>query len=223
MRPGDLLHTLWTAFGPVEWAAAILGLISVWLTVREHLWLWPTGIVSVILYIWVFFQARLYASAVLQVVFIVFQVYGWHEWLHGGPNRTRLVVERTPWRQLVLLTGLGLALGLLLGYFFDQTAPWLKAHPEAWGGAGRLFGFYEPEAQPYWDWLISAYSLVAQWLLNKKFWENWLFWIGVDLVAVPVYASQRLYPSAALYVVFLGMAIAGWFEWRKSLKSPQPA
>lgn len=187
---------------PVEWAAAVTGLASVWLTVRENVWCWPTGLVSVALYVWVFYQARLYADTGLQVVYIVLSVYGWWEWLHGGPGRRELPVGRASGRLMAGMIALALLGALVLGYGLDR---WTDA------------------ALPYADSLITSTSLVAQWMLARKLWENWTLWITVDVMAVGVFAFKGLVITTVLYVVFLGMAIAGWREWRETLRKQERA
>jgi len=85
----------------LEIAAIAFTLVNVWLAIKENMWTWPTGIVSVILYAVVFYQSRLYANAGLQVVYFVMSIHGWYEWLHGGVNKTELHVRRTTGRQWI--------------------------------------------------------------------------------------------------------------------------
>lgn len=186
----------------IEWTAAAFGLLSVGLTIRQHLLCWPIGIVNVALYIWVFFQSKLYSDAGLQVVYVVLQFYGWHEWLHGGEAKSELHVSSTPGRFRPVLLCLGIAGTLGLGAFFDTRTD---------------------AAMPYWDAGITSFSLVAQWMMAKKFLENWIVWLLVDVVAIGVFAVKGLYPTALLYAVFCGMAISGYLQWRKSIPAANPA
>jgi nicotinamide mononucleotide transporter len=181
-----------------EIIGTILGLISVWLTVRQNIWCWPTGIVMVALYAVVFFQTGFYSQAGLQVVYVVLQVYGWYEWLHGGKARGKLEVTRIGLRLGVALAVMTAAVTTLMGYA-------LAKQPDA--------------ALPYWDSAITVLSLVAQWMLTKKIIENWLVWIVVDVLTIGVCAAKALYPTMALYAAFLALAALGWIEWRKSLNS----
>ena len=168
------------------------------LTVRQNVWAWPIGAVIVALYAVVFYRVRLYADAGLQVVYFVLQFYGWYEWLYGGRGRTELRVTADAARRAAVALrtrGGGTAtLGLLLNRFTDQHLS-------------------------YWDSGITAFSLVAQWMLARKRLENWLVWIGVDVVAVGVYAYKELYPTAVLYAVFCAMAVAGYVAWRRAERS----
>jgi nicotinamide mononucleotide transporter len=180
---------------PLEVAAAVLGLVSVGLTVRQNVWAWPVGAVMVALYAWIFYHSRLYADAGLQVIYFGLQFYGWYEWLHGGAGHDRLPVGRASARCLLLLAGLGTAGAAALGH---------------------LLGRYTDQATPYADSTVTVFSLLAQWMLARKLLENWLVWVGVDALAVGVYVARGLYPTAVLYAVFLVMAGAGFLAWRKS-------
>ena len=181
---------------PVELAAAAIGLVAVWLVVREHVWSWPIGAVQVALYIFIFAKARLYADAGLQIIYLALQFYGWYEWLHGGANRDRLTVTRASTTTLAASLVVGTA----------GTA-----------ALGTALARYTNQALPFWDSGIAAFSLVAQWMLAKKLIENWIFWFVIDVVAVGVYYSRGLYPTTVLYAVYLGLAVAGWRTWKRSM------
>lgn len=182
----------------LELFAAALGLVAVWLTVRENVWCWPIGAVMVALYIVIFARARLYADAGLQAIYFVLQFYGWYEWLRGGAHHDRLTISRAGARTLVTVIAIGGAGTLVLG---------------------TVLARYTDQALPFWDSGIAAFSLVTQWMLARKLIENWVFWFVIDVVAVGVYASRGLYPTAGLYAVYLGLAIAGWRRWRASLEA----
>jgi nicotinamide mononucleotide transporter len=181
-----------------EIIGTILGLVSVWLTVRQNIWCWPTGLVMVALYAVVFFQAKLYADAGLQVVYFVLQIYGWYEWLHGGKARSKLNVTRIRLRLGVVLVVIAATATAAMGYL-------LATRTDA--------------ALPYWDSTATVLSLIAQWMLARKIIENWLVWITVDLLSIGIYAAKALYPTMALYAAFLALAALGWIEWRKSLNT----
>ncbi|MFL6273684.1 MAG: nicotinamide riboside transporter PnuC [Blastocatellia bacterium] len=185
-----------------EIIATILGLISVWLTVRQNIWCWPTGLVMVGLYAVIFFRARLYADAGLQVVYIVLQIYGWYEWRRGGKGHSKLTVTRITLRLGLLLSGVAIVATALMGYG-------LATKTDA--------------ALPYWDSAATAMSLVAQWMLARKLIENWLVWIAVDVLSIGIYIVKGLYPTTVLYAAFLVLAALGWIEWRKTLRNLQPA
>ena len=182
---------------PIEIVAVLSGLLCVALTVRQSLWCWPTGLLQVFLYIFIFYEAKLYSDVGLQVVYVALSLYGWYAWLRGGPtaNDDLPVTGLSGWARLGW-AAVALGGAALLG---TGMATWTDA------------------ALPLPDAFITATSLVAQLLLSRKVWESWVGWILVDLVAVPVYAAKALYPTAALYAVFLLLAMKGLVEWRKDL------
>jgi len=182
-------------WSPLEGVAAAFGVVSVFLSTRQNIWSWPTAIVNVALYTVVFFQGRLYGQMGLQPIYLALSVYGWYQWLHGGEQHTELRVSRASPRLLgglLVLNGAGwLALAALLRQT-DAALPWLDA-------------------------LLTTTSLVAQWMMTRKILENWILWIAVDVVYVPMFISQRLYATAMLYAAFLVLAVMGFVEWRRSV------
>ena len=180
----------------LELFAAVLGAISVYLSVRQNIWSWPTAIVNVAVYAVVFYNAKLYADMGLQVIYAVLSVYGWYEWLYGGANRTELHVTRTSPR-------LGGVLALI-----------------ALGGAaalGVVLRGATDAALPFMDSFLSSTSLVAQWMMTRKKLENWLVWIAVDVLYVGMFIFKHLYITAGLYTVFLVLAVRGYLDWRTSM------
>jgi nicotinamide mononucleotide transporter len=166
------------------------------LAIRENPWCWPFGIANAVLFLFVFTHARIYGAAALQVVYVVVSVYGWYEWLHGGAGHGPLEVSRAPAAAALPLALAGLVVGLALGLV-------LRSRTDA--------------ALPLWDAGTASFSLVAQAMQTRKWWENWIVWIAVDVVLVGMYLAQGLYPTAALYAVYLGLAVAGLARWHRSL------
>ena len=185
-------------FTPLETLAAVFGAVSVFLSVRENVWSWPTAIVNVTLYIFVFLSAKLYADMALQAVYILISVYGWHQWLHGGAGRTALPVTRATRRLAAGLVGIAavsvLILGTVLGRYTDAALPWL-------------------------DSTTTVTSLVAQWMMAKKILENWLVWVAVDVVYIGMFLYKSLALTALLYAVFLVLSATGYVQWKRSLGS----
>jgi nicotinamide mononucleotide transporter len=185
----------------LEIVAALFGAVAVYLSAREKIWSWPTAIVNVSLYTIVFFRSRLYADMGLQVVYLVLSIYGWYNWLHGGERRTTLHVTRASARLLLALAAL-IAAG---SYALGAT---LAARTDA--------------VLPYLDSALTVTSLVAQWLMTRKVLENWILWIAVDIVYVPMFITRGLAATAILYAVFLVLAVLGFIEWRRSYLRQQP-
>lgn len=183
-------------FTPLEIAAVIFTLANVWLAVRENIWTWPTGIVSVVLYLIVFWRTHLYLNAWLQVVYFLLSIHGWYEWLHGGANKTELKIAHASPRFSALLTAIGLA--LTGGFFFALRA---TAHDAS---------------LPIWDAVTTAFSLVGQYMLNMKIVENWIVWAAVDVIYVVMFFDQKLYLTSGLYALFIVLCAKGYLDWRRS-------
>src|SRR5436305_13141993 len=117
----------------LELLAAVVGAISVYLSVRQNIWSWPTAIVNVVIYALVFWDAKLYADMGLQVIYAVLSLYGWYQWLYGGEGRTELRVTRTPGRAgalLALVAAVGSAvLGVVLRQATDAALPCVPPFP----------------------------------------------------------------------------------------------
>lgn len=175
----------------IEAASFVTGAVCVWLTVKESVWNFPIGMVNVATYCVVFFGAQLYADAGLQVIYFVLAAIGWYLWLHGGEDHGVLRVARAGRRERLFLLVIIAVLTFVLWRVLRQ-----------FGGSAS-----------FWDALTTAISLGAQWLLNRKRLENWIAWIIVDVIYVPLYIHKELYLTAVLYAVFLVMATIGLRQW----------
>ena len=180
---------------PVEWIAAACGLINVALIIRRSVWNYPFGFAMVVLYFFIFRDYRLYSDAALQVYFFAIQVYGVWNWLQGQGGDGRVVIAPLPRARL---TGYLAVTGL------------------AWIGIATAMARYTDAAAPWQDAAVAALSVLAQFLLARRHLESWLIWIGVDLRAIELFISRGLIPTAALYTLFLAMAITGFLQWRRA-------
>ncbi|MEE4315450.1 MAG: nicotinamide riboside transporter PnuC [Erythrobacter sp.] len=182
---------------PLEIIAVALGLANVGLLVRRSIWNYPFGMAMVTLYCVIFWQARLYGEAVLQVFFFIVQGWGWWLWARAG-GLTRMVrVEWMGWRGQVLSVALVASSSLGIG--------WAMAR-------------FTDAALPYADATTAGASVVAQVLLAMRRVENWALWIAIDVLSIGVYLARELYLTAGLYVVFLGMATAGLVVWARAAR-----
>jgi nicotinamide mononucleotide transporter len=174
----------------------VAGVIAVWLTVKENVWNWPIGIANSVAYIFVFFRQRLFADGSLQVLYVILGLIGWYMWLFGGPNLTRLVVVRTPKWEYPILAVIG------AGATYFMT----------------LYLTAEKDAAPFLDALTTVLSLIAQYMLTRKYLENWMVWIAVDVIYVPLYFWKHLSLTGILYAVFTAMAVVGLIDWLKTYR-----
>lgn len=186
---------------PVEWIAAGLGLANVWLVVRRSIWNFPAALAMCALYLWIFYDARLYSDALLQIFFIIINLYGWAAWLRNRAEDGEIRVERLTPLQRGVTVGLAVLVSLV------------------WGTAmARL----TDATHPYWDGTIAIASIASQVLLARRKLENWAGWIFVNLISIPLYALKGLYPTTILYVILLALAVIGLLEWRGKLRQTVP-
>ena len=182
----------------VTWAELLgfaTGAVGVWLTVKAHIWNFPIGIANNVFFLVLFWTAKLYADAGLQIVYLILAVIGWWEWLHGGESRTRRAMSRATPQSIAVLAALII--------------------PATWGLSVLLT--HANDIAPFWDALTTALSLVAQWLLNFKKFENWFFWIAADVIYIPLYFVKNLYLTGIVYIVFLGLCLVGLRAWRSQM------
>jgi nicotinamide mononucleotide transporter len=181
----------------VEVVAFALALAMVVCNIREIHWGWPLAIASSLLYFFVFRDSRLYGDASLQLFFAVVAFWGWMQWLRGHrADGSALRVARLSRRGIA---GCVAACALL------------------WPATGWFLKNYTDTDVPWWDAFPTAASLVGQFLLGRKFIENWAVWIAVNVVSVGPFAYKGLWLTVVLYAIFIGMSVVGWREWKKRL------
>lgn len=197
LAPGTAAATV-LAMSIWEITGTVLGVIGVWLMIRQNIWGWPVGLVQVAVYAWVFFGAKLYSDALLQIAFFLIQAYGWAHWLRGGHEAAHSTAPVTR-----------LTAGAL--------ATWVGVGALATAGWGAIMHRTTDAALPYWDAFILVFSLIAQWWQARKHLENWPAWVVINTVAIGVYWAKDLRLTSGLYFVFWLMAVWGWRAWRASL------
>ncbi len=188
--------------GTLEIIATILGVAHLFLLIRQNIWAFPIGMAMVALYGVVFFDAQLYGTAGLQAVFFSLLAYGWWYWLAHRENAE--ADEKAP---VIVLSPRALVI-------------WLGAGVIGVGVIGTIMDRFTDGVLPYVDAIIVSFSLIAQLLLARKILQNWLIWMGVNVVAIGLYFSQGLMFTTGLYVLFLAMCVWGIWEWRRDSSKP---
>jgi nicotinamide mononucleotide transporter len=186
----------WLLANVIEMLAFIFGLAGVWLTARQNVWCWPTGLVNIILSFIVFFTSKLYADVVLQIFYLVMTIYGWYNWLYGGENKTVLKIRRIKLFEIIIIFVAGSAGVFLVGWIFST---------------------YTNAALPYIDSLVAVWGVIGTWAMARKIIEHWVIWIFTDMICTGIYAYKELYFFAVLYFIFVILAIYGLVKWRKEL------
>lgn len=198
----EIIHAI-AGMGGMTWVELVAALVStwaVWLTTRRAVWSCPIGLISVLLYAWVFVVAKLYSDALLQGLFGVMILYGWWHWTRhldatGKVEPTPLPVARGA-RHLALGALGAVALGATMHYGTDAALPWLDA-------------------------ALTAASLVGQWWQSRRHIAAWWLWIVVDVVYVGEYVYKDLRITAVLYVLFVALAVLGLRNWQRARGGPR--
>jgi nicotinamide mononucleotide transporter len=172
----------------------VFGILGVFLTAKQNIWCWPVGLANVILCLFVFLFAKLYADVILQIFYLVMTIYGWYEWLHGGEKKTVLKIRRIRIHETLILLAIGAAGTAVAGYLFSR---------------------YTDAALPYWDSLVAVWGVIGTWAMARKILEHWVMWIIVDLICSILYAYKEIYLFSALYFVFVILAVYGLIRWKK--------
>ncbi len=185
----------------LELIAFLTGITGIWLTMRQNVWCFPVGLINVSLSMVIFYEQHLYADAIQQIMYITLLIYGWYNWKRKGTMNVRLGVSRLSLKEIAGYCLLILLSTLLLGgLLITLTA--------------AIF--------PWADSLATSTAFVAQYLVARKKLENWLLWMGVNLVYIAIYYHKDLHLYVILFSVYLILSFFGLYKWNKELKS-QPA
>ena len=182
-------------FTILEFVATISGIACVYLQTKEKIIAWPLGIVSVAISAYLFFQSNLLSDFALHIIFIGLNIFGWYSWSQKDDN----LEDMTPILHFRKSDYFLYALLTIVGTF----------------SIGYLMKTYAGADLPYFDAFTTAGSLVAQFLLAKKYLQNWIFWIIVDVVAVNIYLYKGLYMIAFLFFVYLIICVKGYIDWKR--------
>jgi nicotinamide mononucleotide transporter len=195
-----LSATEWLLSNKTELLGAILGILYIVFSIRQNILTWPTGLLTSLLYIIVFFKSGLYAAMGLQVYYLAISFYGWYFWLRGKNtnNKSRLSVQ-------LVKKKLWIKIGVISILIYSVTL--------------FILIKYSDSNVPFWDSLTTSLSIAATWMLAKKYIEHWIIWIFVDLVSSGLYIYKNLWPTVVLFIVYTVMAFLGYIEWKKDLKT----
>lgn len=189
----------WLIDNYIELLGALLSVLYLFLSIRQNILLWPVGILSAVLYIIVFFETKFYADMGLNAYYFLISIYGWITWrmANSGKGSGMPVVHVGATRGVLLLL-IVLLLFLGIGYLLDN---------------------YTDSPIPFWDAFTTAGSIVATWMLTKKIIEHWILWVVIDIVSLGLYLHRGLFPTAVLFAIYTTMAVLGFIQWRRSMKS----
>lgn len=212
----------WISDHYIEIFGAVTGILYVFLEIRQTILLWPVGIITSAVYIWVFFRGKLYADMSLQIYYLIISILGWYWWVRGTGERAqsaepgahgegqkedgdegkeKLAVTRIDRRITIMLTVIFAGLYFIIWFILSRLTD---------------------SPVPQWDSFITSLSIVATWMLARKIYEHWFLWIVVNSAAAILFLTRGLYPTVVLYIVYGIMSFAGLRAWRKSMVKPHP-
>ena len=198
----EILEDTWeyaTGIGFLGFAGFFFGTLCVVLLIKQNIWTWPMGIIYVLISFVVFWQAKLYADFILHVFFLALNIYGWYFWIKGNPKEMEDVpvttTSNSQFITILLLSAVGIGLS---GFLLQQ---------------------YTDASLPFWDSATSILSIAAMWLTAKKKIENWYLWLVVDVLATGIYYYKGIYFYFILYLIYIGLAIAGYRSWKKTMQT----
>jgi nicotinamide mononucleotide transporter len=197
----------WISDNFIELFGAITGVLYVFFEIRQNIWLWPLGIVTSGVYVYVFFTSKLYADMSLQSYYVVISVLGWYWWAVGrrGEREKGGMGEEEDQGLKVTRIKAGLAFILTLVFIGLYLAMYL------------ILSHLTDSPVPGWDAFLTSLSIVATWMLARKIYEQWYLWIIVNFVSMVLYTTRGLYPTVVLYFVYLVMSFAGLKAWKMTL------
>lgn len=188
----------WLLGNKIEVLGAILGIAYIFFSIRQNILTWPTGLLASALYVAVFFQSKLYADMGLQLYYVIVSIYGWYFWLRGKKpaHSAQVPIKKTSTSLRLKLLSVTVVLYFVILFI--------------------LIRFTDSDV-PHMDSLTTSLSIVATWMLAKKYINHWIIWIFVDAVSAGLYAYKELWATVILFIVYTFMAVLGYREWKKDL------
>ena len=186
----EFIHTHW-----IELTGASLGLLYLYFEYKADIKIWATGILMSLFYVYVFASNEFYAFAAINVYYIIAQIYGWIKWTRKAGEEKPLCYM--PLRYIAPLSGVTVFLFILLGVLLAK----MGESTVAWG-----------------DSFITSLSIVAIWMLSRKYVEQWIPLIIANLASVFIFFHQELYPTSLMYAIYFVVSIFGYFNWKRMIK-----
>ena len=185
----------------LEAIAVLTGLLSVWFAKKENILVYPTGIVNVLIYVYICFHVKLYADMGINAFYFVMSVYGWVKWTRKDVKQHVRPIARAS-RKENILSVVGVVIFFFIIYYLLKN--------------------FTDSTVPYWDAFTTALFIIGMWMMALKKIENWVYWIIGDLLVIPLFAYKGLVLTSVQYFIFLALAVSGYIEWRRKLLHQPP-
>ncbi len=199
----------------LESTGTVFGILSVYFSVKKNIWVYPTGIISTVIYVYILFNSGLFGDCLINVYYTAMSIYGWILWSKNSEDQIHVDVQsanRKDWISSFVLFILSTALVTVIYYY----KPFIDNN---FSSEGINFGLYHLDWANWLDVFTTSTFLVGMWLMAKRRVENWYFWIIGDLICIPMMFYKELGITSVQYLVFTVMAINGLIAWKKSLNS----
>ncbi len=218
MKFTDCIHDSFLLMTVPEMVAVITGIASVWFARKESILVYPVGIISVLLYVYICLHVGLYADAGINFYYFIVSIYGWYFWKHGGKFQARenlqneidsvLMKDEKPPHEEAEISSYPFAVNFLI-FFITLLVGF---------GLGYLLDRFTDSTVPYWDGITTGLFLTGMWLMAKKKIENWIYWLVGDAACIPLFLYKGLCFSSLQYLIFTILAIAGYLSWYAKLQ-----
>jgi nicotinamide mononucleotide transporter len=212
VKPYEAYTTLQIA---MEASATVFGILSVYFSIKKNIWVYPTGIISTLLYVYILFNFGLLGDCIINVYYTVMSIYGWILWSKHSKDHIHVEVSwasKKEWRYGILLFALSII--LLTGVYYYK--PYID---NEFSMQGASLGLYHLDWANWLDVITTSVFLVGMWFMAKRRIENWIFWIIGDFICIPMMIYKGLGITSVQYLVFTIMAISGYVSWKKSLRN----
>lgn len=195
----------------IEAIAAIFGILSVFFSVRKNIWVYPTGIISTVLYVYILFVFGLLGDMMINFYYTVMSIYGWILWSKSSEDHIHVEVSWATKKEWIISTVL-FVVSLLLVTVVYYFKPYIDNH---FSMDQVSLGLYHLDWANWLDVFTTAIFLVGMWLMAKRKIENWIFWIVGDLIVIPMMIYKGLGITSLQYLIFTALAVKGYLEWKK--------
>lgn len=197
----------------LEIIGVIFGFLSVWYARKGNIWVYPTGIISTMLFVYLLWHYVLWGDMLINVYYTIMSIYGWVLWARNAQDNIITISRTTPadWKTATLLGAFSFL--FVIGVYYLK--PFIK---NDFSLQGVTLGFHNFLPTEYVDVFTTAIFLVGMWLMAKRKIENWIFWIVGDLISIPLYYIKGMVFTSFQYLLFTIIAIMGYLEWRRKLQ-----
>ena len=195
-----LIFWKWTGNNWPELFGAVTGLLYVWLEIKQKPVMWVIGFVSSLVYVFVYFQSKVYGYTALNVYYVAVSIYGWYCWRYARQSDgtvTKLKISRIRISLALVLTAILVVLYIGCAYALQR---------------------FTDSPVPFYDALGTSLSIVATWMLARKILEHWMLWIFINFFSAALCFYRGLYPTTGLFIVYGIMSVAGWYKWKQSFE-----